>query len=285
MSVRNYRAVIDRSAEWLIRSTSVVILLVIAGFFLQMASTALPLFKEPRISPAEVKSAVSIPALSETPRAVRDTGSESPPLLIASDLSITGFQDGIVRGFLRTSARSGADLSAPHGAVTSFSMATGLRSISYASTIANGGYLALFSADGFFQLGKIHESGSAKVFPPVRIPPHDEVLPTPGKRSWLLLAGHKIHHVHLQASDDGLIAVPLLEYRLDSPALVVSNVGLTRHFVVADGESRFSLYKLGQASRGRRIAPEHRSRRLKKSSGMVQIISMCFVSMKRLSAI
>jgi len=247
MSVRNYRAVVDMGAEWFIRSTSVVILLVIAGFFLQMASTALPLFKEPRISLAEVESAVATPVVSEIPRAVRDTGSDSPPLLVTSDLSITGFEDGIVHGFLRTSAHSGADLSAASGAVTSFSIATGLPSISYASTIANGGYVALFSADGFFQLGKINESDSAKLFPPVKIPRHDEVLSTPGKRSWLLLAGDKIHHVHLEASEGGLIAVPLLEYRLDGPALVVSNVGLTRHFVVADGESRFSLYKLGQA--------------------------------------
>jgi len=100
MSVRNYRAVVDMGAEWFIRSTSVVILLVIAGFFLQMASTALPLFKEPRISLAEVESAVATPVVSEIPRAVRDTGSDSPPLLVTSDLSITGFEDGIVHGFL-----------------------------------------------------------------------------------------------------------------------------------------------------------------------------------------
>lgn len=252
MSARNYRTWLDLGSEWFIRATSIVILLVIAGLFLQIASTALPLFEDPRIAPAQEKSAAVTPPYSfiQLPEIQNDENSVAPAstvLLVTSDLSITRIEDGVVHGFLKASAGSGEQFRLDNDALTPFSVATSLPSISYASTVANGRYLAFFGGDGFFQLGSMNESDSATVFPVVDIPQHDAVLPTPGKRSWLLLAERKIHQIHLQASDDGLIAVPLLTYPLDSAVSVVSNVGLTRHFVVSDEAGQLSLYKLGQS--------------------------------------
>jgi ABC-type phosphate transport system permease subunit len=252
MSARNYRACLDRSSEWFIRATSIVILLVIAGLFLQMASTALPLFETPRIAPTQEKSAAVTPlqSLTRLPEIQNDeygVASASTLPLVTAELSITHMEDGVVHGFLKAQARSGEQFRLDNDVLTTFSVATSLPSISYASTVANGRHLAFFGGDGFFQLGSINESDGAKVFPVVDIPQHDAVLPTPGKRSWLLLAERKIHQIHLQASDDGLIAVPLLTYVLDSPAAVVSSVGLTGHFVVSDEAGHLSLYKLGQA--------------------------------------
>ena len=264
MSARNYRAWLDRISEWFIRATSIVIFLVTAGLFLQIASTALPLFDAPRIAPAQEKSAAVTPnqRLAWLPESQNDEYGVVPAAklpLVTSDLGITSIEDGVAHGFLKAPARPGEQPGLENDALTPFSVATSLPSVSYASTVANGRYLALFNKDGFFQLGNIYESDSTTVFPVVDISQHDAVLPTPGKRSWLLLAGHSIHQVHLQASDDGLIAAPLLTYALDSPASVVSSVGLTRHFIVSDEAGHLSLYKLGQAKARakRRAAASH----------------------------
>ena len=112
MSARNYRAWLDRISEWFIRATSIVIFLVTAGLFLQIASTALPLFEDPHIAPAQEKSAAATPTqrFAWLPGSQNDEYGVVPAAklpLVTSELSITRIEDGVVHGFLKAPALPG----------------------------------------------------------------------------------------------------------------------------------------------------------------------------------
>ncbi len=242
----------DRRISLLIRSTSIVVLVAIAGMLVQMMMTAVPLLSEPTIQPV---------AADEVPTSLSELRSSRPSWLPADYPMITWRDTTAQRLWVGVSPSKGltGSLSQWFAAdnqwrVTPLRFDPALPSVAFVDLLPAPGWLLGMNPDGNYWLYSLSNSAEDSVAPENLsgvVPEHTKAYSLPGERAYLLAGDSVIHQVHIRFVGAQPALEKLREFSIPAGVGVIAPAPAGQRFLVIDREGHGSLW---HTTTGRQLA-------------------------------